>query len=655
MRQSTEAFGKISHMFYVKASATPETVERPPLQSRDFTALAGQANVPDNLGNPYPCQPVDLDAPVPRDAWYDANKATIEKQVKTIGGQTSSLEKECDLTVGFGWSTEKLDVSVDAVWEALTVNVRNPEKFMEVTDVSVCDKEGYMLRTMTITKNTGEKTTVKEHIIINREASEIVYQPMNIETDKPSHQERVIAIKEEPFLHLEYYQRELTDGMRSSWTAPVSALRTKVDKLIKVAKQLDGTTEPIIGFGLHSPELADVDHDALWTAMQREVLRPRIIMPKCIGIARDGCVERQILKQRAYVSEHLCEVAFRDVIDGKEVDIELAVILRAHPLELEVCERNIRSGFRVHSTMLKEEASTMIDGLVAAARGAMKNQSTTVGLGITSAPIHCASYDSLFAGIERTIRKPWLIMGVDESSFEGKDQMGFYERRMKIKATGKTITDHVTVNEEAGEIIYTEPGCMEERVCMIHKQPLRIEIFRRNKVDKVRCEWDLPRKAGLESMSKMVDFAKAVEESQTNTVGFGIHSAPLNFPESAVWKAMILCALKPDQCGMKVDQVDVKDMNGYALRTQRIIASNRVRTDTIRLKEDSKEILIRAVENGVESDIEGVMALRSDPLRVELHSRSAKNEMRIKLNQPAAAGQDLLECIKQTAPKAMAW
>ena len=36
------------------------------------------------------------------------------------------------------WSSLKVDV-VDAVWEALTLQTRNPEKYMAVTDVSVAD------------------------------------------------------------------------------------------------------------------------------------------------------------------------------------------------------------------------------------------------------------------------------------------------------------------------------------------------------------------------------------------------------------------------------------------------------------------------------------------------------------------------------------
>merc|ERR1719203_1937386 len=45
-----------------------------PLQSRDYTALAGCDNVCTNLGKPYPCTAKDLDYPKKRDLWLDQNK-----------------------------------------------------------------------------------------------------------------------------------------------------------------------------------------------------------------------------------------------------------------------------------------------------------------------------------------------------------------------------------------------------------------------------------------------------------------------------------------------------------------------------------------------------------------------------------------------------
>merc|ERR1712137_572085 len=87
MRQSTEAFGRISHVLYVKVSNDPESGPRPALQSRDFTALAGVYNAPDNLGKHYPCTPIDLDAPVQRDTWMDTNVDIVTAQQQAIASQ----------------------------------------------------------------------------------------------------------------------------------------------------------------------------------------------------------------------------------------------------------------------------------------------------------------------------------------------------------------------------------------------------------------------------------------------------------------------------------------------------------------------------------------------------------------------------------------
>jgi len=79
MRQSTEVGGKISFVMYVKVSNDPES--KPiPLQSRDYTALAGRDNVCTNLGKPYPCTAKDLDYPKKRDTWLDDNEKEMIKQ-----------------------------------------------------------------------------------------------------------------------------------------------------------------------------------------------------------------------------------------------------------------------------------------------------------------------------------------------------------------------------------------------------------------------------------------------------------------------------------------------------------------------------------------------------------------------------------------------
>lgn len=92
LRQSTEVAGKISFVFYAKVSHDPESAIIP-VQSRDYTALAGHDNAPDNLGKPYPCTAKDLDYPVKRDTWLEQNKIEMEKQRNMVG---SAFAHCCD-------------------------------------------------------------------------------------------------------------------------------------------------------------------------------------------------------------------------------------------------------------------------------------------------------------------------------------------------------------------------------------------------------------------------------------------------------------------------------------------------------------------------------------------------------------------------------
>merc|ERR1712137_25917 len=286
---------------------------------------------------------------------FDENKEKVESQAKSINDAINAVSPKL---VGYGWSTGAIESSVDALWEALEVQARQPEKFMEVTDVKVSDEEGFLLRTMTISAN---KTTVQEHVMINREANEIVYQPIDLETGVPQIEERVIAIKNDPHLHLEYYQRDLSDGMRSPWAVPVSVLTGAVDKLIEIAKVMDDTVEPVVSFGFHSPPIADVDHDELWLAMLKEVRHPQAVIIEHEGFLERTIAQPEKVHQNVYVNEHVNEIVFRDLVDGKEQKTERAIVLRDHPLEIEMCERNIHSGFRVLSEMAKQAAKILMD------------------------------------------------------------------------------------------------------------------------------------------------------------------------------------------------------------------------------------------------------------------------------------------------------
>ena len=82
------------------------------------------------------------------------------------------------------------------------MKVRSSGKFMDVIDMKVSDEDAVLSRKMTI-KTTN--TILNERIPINRN------------TGAPFHPERIIAVREEPKLHLEFSQRGATDGMRTLW------------------------------------------------------------------------------------------------------------------------------------------------------------------------------------------------------------------------------------------------------------------------------------------------------------------------------------------------------------------------------------------------------------------------------------------------------
>jgi hypothetical protein len=649
MRQSTEAFGRISHIFYVKVDSDPEVDSRPALQSRDFTALAGVFNAPDNLGNPYPCQPVDLDAPVERDTWMDQNKEVVAQQAAAIGKSVQDLEKETQQQVNLGWTSDTVNVHVDALWEALNMKARSPEKFMDVSDVIVSDADGYLSRSMTIKAN---NKIMKERIWINRVASEIVFQPLHPDTGAPLHEERVIAVREEPNLHLEFYQRDVTDGMRSPWKLPVDVVSKSFQEVVKVAQKLENTVQPVIGLGFHSSSLEDVNHDALWLALLNEVRQPRAHAPNCSVIDCDGYIERKLSStgstQHVYVREEEWEVVYRDVIDGKESQTECAIVLRGHPVEIEICERNVLSGFRVHSSIPKSEASVLIDLTIKSAKKLVVEPPATVGLGLCSAAIHDVSYDSLFTALELSALKPWLIRPTKESDCTVTD-CGSHVKRVLTRSDGKVEKDIVTINEENGEVSFVEEGHDVERVTVILKNPYRYEIYQRNISDKMRVAFGVRSVVAKDTMSAMVKLAREIEKSASDVVGYGMVSHPMTSSRDKLWRAMLSFLSRPAECGMPVDSVSFQEKAGYMVRSMRLIPTNKVSTDNIRVNEAAQEITFRSVKGEVEGTEERVLSLRTEPLRCEIHCREVSTEMRVNWKAPRATVGQIFDAIDKAA------
>merc|ERR1712062_784701 len=84
---------------------------------------------------------------------------------------------------------------------------------MDVSNVSVADRPGFLARSMTINP-TGANVT--EHIYANERQGEIIYRIVDPKTKRETDDERVIAVKEGP-LRMEFFHRHVSDGYRSYW------------------------------------------------------------------------------------------------------------------------------------------------------------------------------------------------------------------------------------------------------------------------------------------------------------------------------------------------------------------------------------------------------------------------------------------------------
>ena len=87
----------------------------------------------------------------------------------------------------------------------------------------------------------------------------------------------------------------------------------------------------------------------------------------CLVIECDGYSERRLSSTRSTQHVYARDESGRLFIEMslmKEGKTECAIVLRAHSMVIEVCERTVLSGFRVHSNIIKSEASVLL-GLTA--------------------------------------------------------------------------------------------------------------------------------------------------------------------------------------------------------------------------------------------------------------------------------------------------
>ena len=69
-------------------------------------------------------------------------------------------------------------------------------------------------------------------------------------------------MREEPKLHLEFYQRNITDGALSPRKLPVEMVSKSLQEMVAVAQKLETAVQLVRGLGFPLTCMEDVDHDA---------------------------------------------------------------------------------------------------------------------------------------------------------------------------------------------------------------------------------------------------------------------------------------------------------------------------------------------------------------------------------------------------------
>jgi len=565
--------------------------------------------------------------------------------------------------VGMGWTSPEVTTATwDGLWAALIFKARNPEKFnMDVSDVVVADRPGYLARSMTINP-TGKR--VEEHIYASERKGEIIYRLVDAATKRETDDERVIAVKEEP-LRMEFFHRHVSDGYRSYWQAPLDSVQQMLQELVDYASKTEGQGG-VVGLGVRSEEIKGVSHDSLWRSMMLSIRDPARFF-SCSGVSIKECagfVQRTITAgsetylENIYADEPSCELVFRKLVNGSETDVERVVALRTHPLQIEFHQRNIADGFRVQWEMPKTAPLSSVEAFVREAKNMDGTQPTTVGYGITSDPIRECSYDSLFAAVEIAIKEPWRAIEVEQVGCSIEDCQGYTLRKMKLKATGECVVERIIINEESGFVSYNKcdasgrPGDVE-RVLAIHK-PLRLEFFERSARSGLRVDWKAPYSMACDTFSNIVQMAKTIETRSSDVVGYGLASKPLSgVSQDDLWKAMLFAMRNPAECGLKVDSVAIRDMSGSMQRSMRLLekSGRPTVTDNIRVLEQAQEITYRPVTDGQEGEEERVFALRTDPLRLEMFCRIAKDGMRLDWQAPCAMANEIFDRTAEVAQR----
>merc|ERR1719216_190429 len=204
-------------------------------------------------------------------SFWQAPVAAVEKLVtETVDYATKASQSS---TIGMGWSSPEITTATyDGLWKALAYKARNPDLFMDVTNVTLEEGPGYLKRSKTITA-TNQRVT--EHIYAKEREGEMIYRMVDQNTKAELGEERVVAVKKDP-LRLEFFHRHSVDGYRSFCQAPVTIVQKLVNDTIDFATK--GSVSPTIGMGWTSPEITTATYDGLWRALIYKARNPQKFM-----------------------------------------------------------------------------------------------------------------------------------------------------------------------------------------------------------------------------------------------------------------------------------------------------------------------------------------------------------------------------------------
>merc|ERR1719330_1601845 len=564
--------------------------------------------------------------------------------------------------VGYGLASKPIsELSQDAVWKGMLFAMRNPADCgLNVDQVSISDKIGYMQRSMRILGKPGSPT-VTDNLRIVESALEITYRP--VINGVESAEERVFALRTDP-LRFEMFCRRGTDNLRLDWQAPRSICTDVFDKTLKAANgSMAAASEEPVGMGWTSTEVTTSTWDGLWAALIFKARNPqkfKMDVSEVTVVDRPGYLARSMVirstgkrvEEHIYASERKGEVIYRlvDPQTKRETDDERVIAVKEGPLRMEFFHRHVSDGFRMYWKAPVASVKAMIKELVEYA-ATTEAKGSVVGLGIRSEEVKGVSHDALWRSMMLSIREPARFFPCSGVSI--KECNGFVQRT--ITAGSETYIENIYSDEPSCEVtfrkLFNGAETDVERVVALRTHPLQMEFHQRNVADGFRVQWNMPKSAPLSSVEAFVQEATRMDSSKQANVGYGITSDPIRDCSYDSLLSAAQLAIKEPWRVIEVDQTgcSIEERQGYTLRKMKLKATGECVTERITVNEEIGTITYNKCDpNGLPGDVERVLAVHT-PLRLEFYERSAKSGLRVDWKAPYVMASDTFSNLVQLA------